>query len=81
MKKDKKDRDGPDSGASDENLSDNMNMKARCRRWWRAKRLQDVDPSTTSANSNHYPIVILHTTRSMIKHNMTIKISKLANRL
>ena len=43
------------------------------------KGLQNIDPTTASASSNHCSTAILHTTRGTIKHNMAVKISKLAD--
>ena len=51
-----------------------------CRGRWKMKGLQSVDSTMTSANSNHRPATILHTTRSTIKYNMTVKISELTDR-
>ena len=47
---------------------------------WKAKRLQSIDPTMVSANSNHCSAAILHTTRSMIKYNLAVKISELTNK-
>ena len=44
------------------------------------KRIQQVDSTMASASSKHYPAAILHTTRGTVKNNLTVKISKLANR-
>ena len=46
----------------------------------KTKILQNVNPTMASANSNHRPAAILHTTRSTIKDNLAVKVSKLANR-
>ena len=57
-----------------------MTVGDRCRGQGKMKGLQCVDSTMASASSNYYPAAILHTTRSTIKDNLTVKIGELTNR-
>ena len=57
-----------------------MTVGDRCRGRRKTKGIQRVDSTMAAANSNHCPAAILHTTRSTIKYNLTVKVGKLTNR-
>ena len=56
-----------------------MTVMSCAREGWKSKGIQCVDSTMASASSNHHFAAILHTTRSTVKNNLTVKISKLTN--
>ena len=57
-----------------------VTVSDRGRGWRKAKGIQHVYSTMAAASSNHSPAAILHTTRRMIKYNLTVEVGELTHR-